>query len=89
LRQIAAAVNDPLNADGAGNHAEQNDVTAHDSEAGIIPDFGSKLKQIRLLRDAKHFPPDSPNEDDSSFRVLFSDEIGDCFEIIFDETGKL
>jgi hypothetical protein len=88
MRQVAAAVDDTLDANGVRNNAEENQVTADDGQPGAFANLGAKLIEEWMLPDLEDRAPDSADEQNRALRTLFGDEIGDRFEIAFDKPGE-
>ena len=68
VRQVAATVDDTLDAYRSGNDAEEDNITAHYGEARPFANFGTKLIKKRLLPDAVNLMPDLPDEGNCPLR---------------------
>ncbi len=89
MRQIAAAIDDALDADSIGDHAEEDNIMAHDSKPGCFADLGAQLVKIRLFADFQDGMPNLPDQPNCPLRTILSDEIGDAFEVGLDKAGEL
>lgn len=88
LRQVAAAVNDSLDAHGSGDNAEEDNVAAHNGQPRSFANFGTKPIEERPLPDSEDLMPDLPDEGNCTLRIVFGDEIGNGFKIAFDKAGE-
>jgi hypothetical protein len=75
--QIASAVEDALDSHDVLDDAEQNHVSAHDSEAPTFTDFGSELVQQRLLANAVDLLADFAEEGEGALWIVLRDVVGD------------
>jgi len=88
MRQVTASVDDPLDADHVASDVEEDQVVPGNCEACIHSDLWAELIEERLLADLKDLPPNFLEKRNGSRRIVLCDEIGDCFQIAFDEAGE-
>lgn len=86
--QIAAAVDDALDADRIARETEQDEVSADDGKPRPFADLRAEPVEERPLGDCENLLPDLLEKRDCAPGIVFRNEMGDGFEIAFDEAGE-
>jgi hypothetical protein len=87
--EIAATIDDALDADDVYSHSKKNDVISKDRNPRPFADLRTKLIEERLLTNPKDFLPNLIQERKRAVRIVFGNESGDCVKVTFDEAGEL
>ena len=89
MREVAATVDDALDADGLGQHTEEDDLSPDNSQARLLADFRTKLVGQRVFGNAVELLPYFMNERDGAAGIVFGDELCNGLEIAFDVAREL
>jgi hypothetical protein len=84
-REFTVAVNNTLDPDHIAIDPEENQVAANHSEPSIRANLGPKLIDQRISADLLEGLTNLLNEGDSATRIVFSNPIGNRFQVALDE----
>lgn len=88
IRQIPSPIHNALNSNGISNNPKEDHVATDDSQTSLLSNVRSSLIEKWLFGDAPHLLAEIANETDGTKRTIFSDEVCDCFQIVFDPARK-